>query len=383
MEGFALSVLHTGSLPVHRTLAVILAFTIGLQGCMFSPGQHLDTSDLAHQGPPDSPRFELVPITPRLVATQNAARVVETLPPELTSYAPGPYVIGVGDVLNITVWDHPELTSPAGVQQAPDANGRLVRPDGRLFYPYIGETEAAGLTIEELRNSIAERLARYIESPQVDVAVTRFGGRRVILTGAFGHTGPMPLTTLPMTLPAAVGQAGVGGGADIARLILKRDGREYRLDLDALNRGGAELDRIYLKDGDQLHLPTNDSRRIFVLGEVVSPGPLSFRSRSMNLTEVIGSVRGLRQETSNPQAVYVIRGVRDLERETAQVFQLDAKSPASMVLAAHFQVEPQDVVYVGAAGITRWNRFISQLFPSASFLNMGIGVEDDINTITK
>lgn len=103
----------------------------------------------------------------------------------------------------------------------------------------------------------------------------------------------------------------------------------------------------------------------------------------MNLTEVIGSVRGLRQETSNPQAVYVIRGVRDLERETAQVFQLDAKSPASMVLAAHFQVEPQDVVYVGAAGITRWNRFISQLFPSASFLNMGIGVEDDINTITK
>src|SRR5512139_1628176 len=99
MEGFALSVLHTGSLPVHRTLAVILAATIGLQGCIFSPGQHLDTSDLAHQGPPDSPRFELVPITPRLVATQNAARIVETLPAELTSYTPGPYVIGVGDVL--------------------------------------------------------------------------------------------------------------------------------------------------------------------------------------------------------------------------------------------------------------------------------------------
>ncbi|WP_460427500.1 polysaccharide biosynthesis/export family protein [Azotobacter armeniacus] len=380
MEGFALSVLHTaGNSSAHRTLAFVLAAVISLSGCIFAPGQHLDTSDLPHMGLPESPRFELVPITPSLVIAQESARVVEGLPPELTGYTPGPYLIGIGDVLSITVWEHPELTTPAGAQQAPDANGRLVRPDGRLFYPYIGEVEAAGLTIEELRNTIATRLARYIESPQVDVAVTRFGGRRAILTGAFGTTGPLPLTTVPLTLPAAIGQAGIRtGDADVARLILKRDGREYRLDLDVLNRGGSELERIYLKDGDQLHLPTNDSRRVFVLGEVVVPGPLPFRSRSMTLTEVIGSVRGLRQETSNPQAVYVIRGVRDLERETAKVFQLDAKSPTALVLASHFHLEPQDVVFVGAAGITRWNRFISQLFPSARFINTGFDLEDDI-----
>lgn len=372
-------VLHTGSSSTYRTLALVLAAAISLPGCIFAPGQHLDTSELPDKGLPESPRFELVPITPRLVATQESARIVEGLPPELTSYTPGPYLIGIGDVLSITVWEHPELTTPAGAQQAPDANGRLVRPDGKLFYPYIGEVEAAGLTIAELRNTIAERLARYIKSPQVDVGVIRFGGRRVILTGAFGTTGPLLLTTVPLTLPAAIGQAGVRSGeADIARLILKRDGQEYRLDLDALNRGGAELERIYLKDGDQLHLPTNDSRRVFVLGEVVSPGPLPFRSRNMTLTEVIGLVRGLRQETSDPQAVYVIRGVRDLERETAKVFQLDAESPTALVLASHFQLEPQDVVFVGAAGITRWNRFISQLFPSARFINTGIDLEDEI-----
>ncbi|MGV6477277.1 polysaccharide biosynthesis/export family protein [Azotobacter vinelandii] len=378
MEGFALSVPHSGSAAARRTRILALVAAL-LQGCMFSPGPYLDTSELRGKGPPESPRFELVPITTRLVATQEATRVVEKLPPELTGYTPGPYLIGVGDVLNITVWDHPELTNPAGVQQSSEASGRPVRPDGRLFYPYIGEIQAAGLTIEQLRNDIAGRLARYIENPQVDVGVNRFGGRRVILTGAFGKTGPQPLTTIPLSLPEAIGQAGVAAGADIARLILKRNGREYRLDLDTLNRGGAELDRIYLKDGDQLHLPSNDSRRIFVLGEVISPGPLSFRSRSMTLTEVIGLVRGLRQETSDPQAVYVIRGVGDLERETAQVFQLDAESPAALVLAAHFHVEPQDVVYVGAAGITRWNRFISQLLPSGTFLRTGINLEDDLN----
>lgn len=367
-----MSALHTGARPARLALALLLA-AASLPGCVFSPGQYLDTDELPNQGLPDNPRFELVPITPRLVAAQESARIVERLPPELTGYQPGPYLIGVGDVLNITVWDHPELTAPAGMQQTPDTNGRLVRSDGRLFYPYIGEVEAAGLTIGELRNAIAERLTRYIESPQVDVGVVRFGGRRVILTGAFGTTGPLPLTTAPLSLPAAIGQAGVKSGeADLAGLILKRDGREYHLDLDVLNRGGSALDSIYLKDGDQLHLPSSDHRRIFVLGEVVTPGPLPFRSRNMTLTEVIGSVRGLSQETSNPQAVYVIRGVQDPERETAQVFQLNAKSPTAMVLASHFLLEPQDVVYVGAAGITRWNRFISQLFPSANFIGTGM-----------
>ncbi len=369
MEGFALSSPNSGISPSRLVLVLLLA-TTSLTGCVYSPGQYLDPDELAEKGPPESPRFHLVPITPHLVASQESARVTEGLPAELTGYHPGPYLIGVGDVLNITVWDHPELTSPAGSQQSPDANGRPVRPDGRLFYPYIGEVEAAGLTIEELRNTIAERLTRYIESPQVDIAVVRFGGRRVILTGAFRTTGPWPLTTVPLSLPAAIGQAGVQTDeADLADLILKRDGREYRLDLDVLNRGGSTLDSIYLKDGDQLHLPSRDHRQVFVLGEVVTPGALPFRSRNMTLTEAIGRARGLSQETSDPQAVYVIRGVRDIERETAQIFRLDAEAPTAMVLASHFQVEPQDVIYVGAAGITRWNRFISQLLPSTAIAN--------------
>lgn len=366
-------------MPRSLAFVLVLLLATATQGCLFAPGQQLSTWSVKREGSRENSMVELVPITPKLLAIQDAARRAEQLPVELTTYRPGPYLVGVGDILNITVWDHPELTAPAGPQQAPFANGRLVRPDGNLFYPYIGEVQAAGRTIEDLRSDIAERLTRYIESPQVDVAVIHFGGRKVTLTGAFDKTGIQALTTVPLTLPAAVGEAGIDTAeADLAGLILKRDGREYRLDLDALNRGGARLDSIYLKDGDQLHLPYNDRKRVFILGEVVSPGPLHYKTRSISLSEVIGAVSGLRQETSAPKAVYVIRGIEDLKTRKATVFQLDAKSPTAMVLAAHFEMQPQDVVFVGAAPITRWNRFISQVVPSFYFVNTGVNLQRNI-----
>jgi len=166
----------------------------------------------------------------------------------------------------------------------------------------------------------------------------------------------------------------------LSSLTLKRERREYRLDLDSLNRSGAGLDRLYVKDGDQLHLAYNDRRRVYVMGEVIQPRALPFKTRDLNLSDVIGSVGGLRQETSDGRAVYVIRGIDDLERDTAKVFHLDAKSPTAFVLAERFILQPQDVVYVGPADITRWNRFISQLFPSASLLSTGVSIDGNLRS---
>ncbi|CAI8807141.1 polysaccharide biosynthesis/export family protein [Pseudomonas sp. BF-B-28] len=366
---------------MNRALPLAMLVGLTLQGCIFSPGQHMDTGNLVREGSPESSRIELVPITPKLVAIEAATDHSNVVAPELLRYQPAEYRIGAGDLIYITVWDHPELTAPSGPQQQIEANGRLIRPDGTLFYPYVGTVEAAGKTIDELRSIIASRLSKVVAEPQVDVSILRFVSQKVILSGAFGKTGQLPITNAPLSLLDAVGQGSVQTGtADISGLVLKRDGREYLIDLDALNRKNSNLHNLYLKDGDQLHLPYNDQKKVYLLGEVTAARPLVFKGSNMNLTDALGSVGGLRQETSSGKEVYVIRGVENLADEPVKVFQIDLKSPSAFALAQQFKLKPQDVVYVGPADVTRWNRFISQVFPTANLLRTGVAIQDDMGS---
>ncbi|MBK5518826.1 polysaccharide biosynthesis/export family protein [Pseudomonas sp. TH10] len=366
---------------MNRALPLAMLVGLTLQGCIFSPGQHMDTGNLVREGSPESSRIELIPITPKLVAIETAADHSNVIAPELLHFQPSQYRIGAGDLIYITVWDHPELTAPSGPQQQIEANGRLVRPDGSLFYPYVGNIEAAGKTIEDLRSIISSRLAKVVAEPQVDVSILRFVSQKVVLSGAFGKTGQLPITNTPLSLLDAVGQGSVqAGSADISGLVLKRDGREYLIDLDTLNRKNSTLHNLYLKDGDQLHLPYNDQKKVYLLGEVTAARPLLFKGTNMNLTDALGSVGGLRQETSSGKEVYVIRGVENLADEPVKVFQIDLKSPSAFALAQHFKLKPQDVVYVGPADVTRWNRFISQVFPTANLLRTGVAIQDDMGS---
>ena len=363
-----------------RSLSLAVLAGFALQGCMFAPGQYLDTSTIGQEGSPESSRVELIPITPKLIAQNAATHVSSSVPAALLAFKPEAYRIGANDVLYITVWDHPELTAPSGAQQQIDANGRLVRPDGTIFYPYIGQVEAAGKTIEDLRSTIAERLKQYVDSPQIDLSVLRFASKKVILAGAVIKAGPMPITTSPLSVVEALGVSGVEpGNADLSGLTLTRDGHEYVLDLDTLNTSGSQLHNVFLKDGDQLYLPYNDRKKIYVMGEVLAPQAIRFKTKNMNLADVVGSVGGLNQTTSNGNALYVIRGAENIDTQPAKVFQLDAQSPVAFAIANKFQLKPQDIVYVGPAQVTRWNRLISQLLPSATILGTGAAAGNNLS----
>jgi polysaccharide export outer membrane protein len=364
-----------------RPLSLAILSIIALHGCMFSPGQNLDTELLMQEDSAKSSRVQLVTITPKLLSIEAATQPQEIVPQELLGYEPPSYQIGAGDLLYITVWDHPELTSPAGQQQQTDANGRLVRPDGTLFYPYVGTLRVSGRTIEDVRKTITGALAAYVEQPQVDIAVLRFASQRVLLNGAFVKAGPQPITTTPLTLMEAIGAAQLDtANADLSGLTLKRDNQIFHLNIDALNTAqGSDLYNLYLKDGDRIYLPYNDRKKVYLMGEVNAPRALTFKTREMSLADALGSVGGLNQTTANGKAVYVIRGVENLEQERAKVFQLDAKSPTAFILAQQFQLQPQDVVYVGPAGVTRWNRLISQLVPSAGILGTGSSIKSNLS----
>jgi polysaccharide export outer membrane protein len=356
--------------------AALLAAAL-LGGCVFAPGQHFSNGGLLHED--EAARyFTVVPITPKLLAMDRATAVQSpTVPQALLDYQPGPYRIGPGDTLYVTVWDHPELTAPAGPQQQTAINSRLVRSDGTLYYPFVGEIKVAGMTLEQLRQVITDKLKPYIPNPQVDVGVTSYVSQHITVSGAFDNTTPQPITSVPLTLAQSLGAAKIDTAqANLSGLVLTRDGRDYRIDLDALDHSDGLANRIYLKPGDRLYLPYNDRKEIYVMGEVMRPLAIPYKTSAMTLTQALGLAGGLNPVTSNGSAVLVIRGVKDLERKPATVYELDANSPAAFALADGFKVKPGDVVFVGATGVTRWNRLVSQLLPITAALNSAAAVQN-------
>ena len=352
----------------HAIRALRVAVAVGALGaCMMAQAQSgsADLGQLVESG-----HVKVVKITPELVAA-TGTRQQPAVPKALLDYRPESYRISPGDTILVTVWDHPELSGGAG-QGAQDAvtNGRLVHPDGTFYYPFVGTLKVAGMRIEELRGVITSKLATYLQSPQVDVNIVGYGSR-VTLQGAFVNTSSQNITTVPLTLSQAVGAAVINAEqADLSGLTLTRDGQSHRIDLDELNRHGDAEPEIYLKPGDRLYMPFNDRQEVYILGEVLRPQALTFKTSDMTLTQALGRAGGLNPATAKDEAVYVIRGVdvNNLERTPATVYQLDASSPAAFALADQFPVLPGDVVFVGEAGVTRWNRFLSQLLPLSGMI---------------
>ena len=357
-----------------RRLVHVVQVSVGalalaaLAGCAIAPGQTMGVRSNNN----DNGYVQLVPITPQLVTTQQASASAPAIPPALLDYRPQAYHIGPGDTLYITVWDHPELTSPAGSQQEGSANGRLVRPDGTLYYPYIGLLKVEGMTIEQARQAIASKLAHWIRNPMVDISVANYSSQHVVVEGALVKSGTQSLTTVPLTLGEAIANAGVDNqNANLSDVVLTRGDQTYHLDMSGYAGKGGPVGNIYLQAGDRVLVPYNDAQKVYVMGEVTRPQALRFKTGDITLTQALGDAGGLNEVTSKGM-IYVVRGAFDKDGHQAQrptVYQLDLKSPAAFALADGFDVKPGDVVFASAAGVTRWNRFLSQLLPLTSALS--------------
>lgn len=361
--------------PMLRSLPVLLALTT--TGCVLAPGQSVSPPSTFSR---EDAQVEVLPITSKLVSQQFASSEERVrVPQALLDYVPPTYRIGAGDVVAVTIWNQPELMLSATTVNL-EAVGRTVRPDGSMFYPYAGNVQVAGLTLEEARQLLTQRLVRYIQSPQLDVTVLKYNSQKVYLGGAFRAAQPLEITSVPLSLTEAIGRGGISTGeADLSGLVLKRDGVSYPLNLEAIGLQSQVAASIRLKPNDEIYIPYNDRRKVFVLGELVRQQALPFKTTGISLADALSSVGGLRQETSKSEAVYVIRDTSPDGRKGAvtTIYSLDADSPTALALSSSFLLQPADIVYVGPAKITRWNRFVSQLFPLASLLNTASDIRAD------
>src|SRR5579872_2939654 len=147
------------------------------------------------------------------------ANAMQGTAPASDTGAASDYVIGSDDMLHISVWKEPDLTETLPV-----------RPDGKISMPLLNDVTAAGLTPLQLRDSITEKLRKYVTDPRVTVAATAMNSRRVFVTGEVNHSGP--ITLLPnMTVLQAISQAGFTQFANSKAIYLLRnqDGKQERI----------------------------------------------------------------------------------------------------------------------------------------------------------
>jgi len=389
----------TPNLPIHpphlssralRLLPPLLASLV-LSACAYAPGMYVGktgagtdtasnpwsiTQARSSAAAPDAPPpGSLISITPELIRQQRASRATDIAPEIKNLFAqPRPYLIGAGDVLNITVWDHPELAiAPAG-SLATDAsslssvgNGYNVSAQGLIQFPYVGTLQLKGLTEYDARDLLTQRLAKYIKDPQVTVRIQSYRSGRVYLDGEVRIPGLQTVNDIPMTLPEALGRAGgFTALADRSAIAITRNGSTTLVNLPELTARGINPANILLGSGDMVRVLAREESKVFVMGEVLRPSTQTLRNGSLTLNEALGDSGGVNQISGDPRQIFVIRAANSTQPE---VYHLDANSPAAYALAEGFALQARDVVYVDPVPLVRWNRVISLILPSAVAVN--------------
>ena len=237
------------------------------------------------------------------------------------------YIIGREDILDITVWQAPDLTKSV-----------VVGSDGTIDYPLLGNIQAVGLTTDQLQKQIEEKLAKgYVKSPQVAVSVKEFNSKKVLVFGEVSKPGlyklrrEIPLLELLFMVggvstsakrltiirPPEVSADAIPAGLIPRGESAQSEGAEassaIEVDLIALLAKGSLSQNVMIYPGDTLYFASGTGQRYYVLGQVGTPGPYEW-AQDITLLEAIKLAGGV-NERGAPNRIKVRKTVGGQKQE--------------------------------------------------------------------
>jgi len=201
------------------------------------------------------------------------------------------YLIGKGDVLEVSVWGVPEMSRSV-----------TVRPDGKITLPAVGDVLADRKTPENLSKEIAQKMKEYIKQPIVTVSVEQIINNRVYITG--GSVSRVFDMTKETTLLKLLSELGDLSGVDLRRAYLSRNGKKINTNFYSLYFDGDMTQDITLQAEDIIFIPSNHLNLVYVVGAVTQPQNLHFYE-GMTVMDAILAAGGF-TEFAKEGSVYVV-----------------------------------------------------------------------------
>ncbi len=249
-----------------------------------------------------TPAVAQIPAPPVPAPTSGAAVAAAPAP----APAAGPvtlndgYVLGAGDVVDVTVLGRPEFNPRVQIQA-----------DGTLQLPFLGTVKAADLTVLQFRERVRNALMAggYYADPVVNVAVATYASRYVTVLGEVGQPGLVPVDRAYRVSEIL---ARVGGARDTGADILslrRATGEEIKLDVRTIAIGGPAEDPV-VNPGDKIFIPKAET--FYVYGQISRPGTYKI-DQGMTLRKAIASAGGLTSMGSEKR-VKVFRDGREIKK---------------------------------------------------------------------
>lgn len=315
-------------------------------------------------------------------------------------------VVGVGDVLNISIFE----AAPGGLFTPGQAAGarpgnfvdlpaQAVDQKGSIYVPYAGEIPAAARTIPDIQQAIVARLRNRAIEPQVVVSLNQQHSSVVSVLGDVNTPGVLALNSVGERLMALIARAGGPKFEAIESYVtLQRDGKRVKVLLSRVVHDPRE--NIFIRPNDVIFL-TRESPTFTALGALNQNvfgfnSEIPFDVEALTLAQAMGKAGGLNDNQSDPSELYVYRyeerhsleklGV-DTTRFTLDriptIYRLNLRDPSGMLLAAGFQMRSKDVMYVANAKVVDYYKLLLLINNTTNTVSNTANAATDVNTAVK
>ena len=237
----------------------------------------------------------------------------------------------------------------------------VIDNEGYLVFETVGKVQAAGRTLNELKNEFKSLMKPVPDSQNAfQIQVTNFASQKALITSN-GKPGVLiPITDIPAKLSEVLTQNGLSIDANnVIQISLKRDGQVYAFSLDDLL--ASDGPDIYLQPDDHIStqvLPYKENK-VFILGGV---SPQIFKINPANretLADILFTSGGpLSASNAKRSEVYLLRG-----KNPVVAYHLDAQSPTRLIVADAMELRPNDILYVAEQTIISFNRALATIVP--------------------